>query len=120
MFLDVLEPVLPPTIVPVPDRREEGRWVILPDLVFLETALRIEYGNFYTTIYHHMIRMQGFFDRVERTTADTPTYQLWLLGYPLKDGVPPHISFGGAIRSIPGGDPTFYSRWIEYVHRQLL
>jgi hypothetical protein len=119
MYLDLANtPILPPVVIP--DRGENRRWHIIPDILFAFDREVIVHENFRTLIYKHMNRVFGFWEQFQYALAGSATYKLWLLGYPLKHGIPPHIVFGGAVEAIPGGDTTFHSRWVEYVHRELL
>lgn len=119
MFLDLNNaPIVP--VTSVPDRGEYERYHIVPDIRWCHIREEIRHDNFITIKYQWMNKVHGFFEKVYVAKADSLIYQSWLIGYPLKDGIPPHISFGGGIEPIPGGDPTFYRRWVEYVHGELL
>ena len=107
-------PPLPPFLQP--KRRDGGRWIILPDICRLDATDTVfdRNNNWKTDIYRYMSK----FDTETKTFIDlahtsTRKYRQWLETYQTEDGIPPHISFGGAI--VAGkGDPTFHSRWKEY------
>lgn len=113
-------PDLPPFLTKKkgPERR---RIIIIPDLRFMEGTYQKVYdheNNWITIIYAYMNRVigEGIFDpsaHWEFANVHTRRYRMWLETYEMKNGIPPHISFGGAIES-GQGDPTFLSRWQDY------
>lgn len=112
---------IPPNLPPYFKRRDEPerRIRIVPSILRMEYSSRIrDYKNNWTTIvYYWMDRIEGksIFNPTSWNTAHISTrlYKQWLETYSFKDGIPPHIQFGGAIES-GKGDPTFYQRWKEY------
>ena len=112
-------PPLPPYLT----RRRGGperRTIILPDISRVETSIKIydRQNNWITTIYQWMNRVvgEGIFDPQSKWwTAHicTRAYRNWLQTYETKDGIPPHISFGGAIEA-GERDITFKDRWTDY------
>jgi len=70
-------------------------------------------NNWWTICHVHMVRFRGFFEDMQFSTIYHRRYRNWLETYHMKDGIPPHIQFGGAI--VAGeGDPTFHQRWVEF------
>lgn len=116
--IDSEPPRLPPYLRGKDDRPNR-RTIILPNISRIEAA-QYYYStenNWITIIYPWMDRIIGesIFDYIswQSTHISTRLYRQWLDAYQIKDGIPPHISFGGAIKS---GEPdeTFYPRWQEY------
>jgi len=111
-------PELPPFL-----QRKRGpgrRVVILPDILRIENQTRIfdRKSNWITIVYHWMNRVTGesIFDpatKWETTHTSTRRYRQWLETYHTDDGIPPHISFGGAIEA-GERDETFHCRWQDY------
>ena len=86
---------------------------IFPDISNAERCTKTIEENTYTIFYEVMSRwvINGNAITIERAHVDTDTYRSWLDWEGMPDnGIPPHISFGGAVVS-GEGDPTFYSRW---------
>lgn len=112
-------PILPPFLRGRRDEPER-RIIILPDIIRIEDSesLYDHSNNWITTIYHWMNRVTGecMFSpdaRWECAHTSSRRYRQWLETYETKDNIPPHIQFGGAIKS-GSGDPTFHSRWLAY------
>ena len=114
-------PPLPPYLQP--KREPERRVIIVPDILWIERngsfSLKDHENNWETIIHSWMNRIVGesFLDpdsKWEMAHSQSRQYRQWLETYPLKDGIPPHIGFGGAIKSVKGGDPTFYEKWKEW------
>jgi len=108
----------PPTLPPFLRKRGGGgrpKWVILPDLMLAEqaTTLLDREHNWITLAYRWMIRLNTETWEGERAFVHTRVYRQWLETYEAKDGLPPHICFGGAIEA-RDADLTFYPRWVEY------
>jgi hypothetical protein len=111
-------PPLPPFLRGKP-RPERGVYII-PDIIRIEQSQEImdHQNNWITTIYSWMNRVHGniLFDdnfKLEIAHAHSRTYRQWLETYETKNGVPPHISFSGCIKS-GQHDPSFYTRWTEW------
>ncbi len=118
-------PVLPPFL-----RKRGGperRVVILPDITRIEgaTHLRDYENNWITIVYEWMNRVTTSDSilspnsRWETAHTSMRRYRQWLEIYEAKDGLPPHIQFGGAIEA-GEGDPTFYSRWQAYAREMFV
>lgn len=108
-------PTLPPIFDPGP-RRDRDRPIIMPDIMRCELRSKTQHDNCWTIHYVWMDRVWGFFDRVEVAHVNSRAYRAWLDTYPMPDGIPPHISFGGAV--VAGErDPEFYNRWKAYARR---
>lgn len=113
----------PPALPPFLQKRRGGperRVIILPCLLRIEqrTKLLDSANNWQTIVYQWMTRIVGesLWDpeaKWELTHTSTRRYRSWLETYEWKDGIPPHIQFGGAIEA-GQGDPTFYDRWKAY------
>ena len=87
----------------------------MPDITRAEVVHRIRdhQNNWWTLCYVHMMRFRGHFEDMQLATIYHRGYKNWLETYEMKDNIPPHIAFGGAV--VAGeGDPTFYPRWQEY------
>lgn len=113
----------PPELPPFLRKRRGGperRVIILPDIVRIEQQTKIydRENNWITIVYQWMDRVIGesLFDPAstwECTHTSTRRYRQWLETYEMKDGIAPHIQFGGAIEA-GTGDPTFHPRWVKY------
>lgn len=114
-------PVVPR--LPLTTDWKSARYLIMPDYFRDNGRSKTQHDNTWTI--HHQWMM--------RATPDNPfwgpmahvnsrTYREWLEegGYwqsPEEPGIPPHISFGGAV--VAGrGDPMFKPRWVEYASRE--
>lgn len=108
-------PNLPPFLKgPHKPRREI---FIMPDVTRLGTARKTQFENCFTIHYFWMTRVEGLFEKVWCTPITSRVYRQWLETYEMKNDIPPHIAFGGAIKSVPGGDPEFYNRWAAYAKK---
>lgn len=87
--------------------------VIMPDICHAEVSTRTQHANTWTIHYVWMVRLDLDTGHIQRAHVNCRAYRQWLETYLLKDGVPPHIAFGGAVVSSKG-DPEFHSRWVEY------
>lgn len=108
----------PPALPPFLEGKREPRreYVIMPDIRNVEIQSKTQHENCWTIHYVWMMRMYGAFERIEVAHVNSRRYRQWLETYPMPDGIPPHIAFGGAI--VPGeGDPEFYNKWKEYARR---
>ncbi len=112
-----------PPLPPMLQKRRGGperRTIILPDIFRAEVCTRIRdtENNWITLVYQWMNRIvgEGVFDpdsRWQFAHTSMRRYHQWLETYHSDDGIPPHISFGGAI--VAGErDETFHSRWQQY------
>lgn len=95
---------------------EKQRYIIMPDITKCERCTKTQHDNAYTLHYEWMCRVDVLTDvpNFEVTHVNTKRYREWLVDYHTETGLPPHIQFGGGVKSIPGGDPTFYDRWLAY------
>lgn len=108
-------PTLPPTFDPGP-RRDRDEPVIMPDIRYMGSRQKTQHENCWTIHHFHMNRVWGFYDRFEYATVDSRRYRQWLETYPMPDGIPPHIQFGGAV--VAGErDPEFLNRWKVYARK---
>jgi hypothetical protein len=79
---------------------------------------RILFQNWITTRWKAMERWESVGPGIEElrisiARIDTDVYLSWVAEIGKRDGVWPHIEFGGA--QIAGkGDRTFKARWVEY------
>lgn len=118
----VARPAPPVPREPLTTDWKSARYIIMPDY-FRGERSKTQHDNTWTI--HHQWMM--------RATPDNPfwgpmahvnsrTYREWLEegGYWQSEnepGIPPHISFGGAV--VAGrGDPDFKRRWVEYAARE--
>jgi len=114
-------PNLPPTVKGSGEPRRKV--FIMPSLLHAGddvTTRTYERDLNFITIHHvWMMKVQESFQIVGTTHVNTRLYRQWLEAHPesFTDGVPPHIQFGGGIKIIPGGDPTFYKRWTAYARK---
>jgi hypothetical protein len=104
-------PILPPYLRG-PERRREGVFIV-PDIRLVETQTRTRHDNTWTIHYVWMNRVWGFFDKLEIAHVNSRLYRQWLETYEMKNGIPPHIQFGGAVVA-GSGDPDFHTRWVAY------
>jgi len=107
----------------VPPRPEGFKWYLMPSLYFLEGPIRTQRDNCWTLHYSWMMRAPADDPLCGQTVhVNTRTYREWLAEgdyFQPTDtaGIPPHISFGGAV--VPGkGDPTFHQRWCDYARKE--
>lgn len=114
-------PPLPPFLKP--RRKPERRVVILPAISFITCQKLIKdfENNWQTVVYEYVDRITGesIFDPnviVETAYSHSRQYRQWLETYELKEGIPPHVQFGGAIES-GQPDPTFYPRWRDWASK---
>lgn len=104
-------PELPPYLRG-PERRRPNIFIV-PDIRMCETRTRTQHDNCWTVHYVWMNRVWGFYEKFEVAHVNSRRYRQWLETYEMKDGIPPHIQFGGAV--VAGeGDPEFYNRWAAY------
>ena len=83
---------------------------IFPDVMYCERQTVFEEENTKTIIYTIMNRWDFDNQSLYIASVGTDRYEEWLKEMPPKNGIPPHIQFGGAIVS-GESDPTFYHRW---------
>lgn len=112
-------PVSAPPVVPPSsngDPRPRRGVFIMPDIIRCEIRNKTQHENCWTIHYVWMMRVHGEFERVEIAHVNSRVYRQWLDSYPMPDGIPPHIQFGGAVVS-GAPDPTFKDRWASYARR---
>lgn len=108
---------------PPPSIKEKGRGrrnvVIMPDIVQCEHVWKTQHDNCWTIHSFWMMKWDLDSGSIQRVTSQSRTYRQWLELHPecFHEGVPPHISFGGAVTSCDG-DPEFYKRWVNYARKE--
>lgn len=98
-------------------RRGNGPIRILPSLghASLRSKTMDADRTWWTLHFIWMIRVNVETGFVEGPVhRDSRQYRNWMETYDPPEGVPPHVVFGGAVNPGPP-DPTFHSRWVEYV-----
>ena len=112
------------TGAPIPPVKEKGpgrrrdKIVIMPDIIRCEQAWKTQHENCWTIHYFWMVKWNLESGQVWLATSDSRIYRHWLEVHPecFHDGIPPHISFGGAVVS-GEPDPEFYNRWVKYAQK---
>lgn len=98
-----------------PITREAVKYIIMPDIRYMETAERTARDNIWTIRYKYMNRwrcVDGRITEIEIAQVGSERYAQWLAESPACEPLP-HIQFGGAV--VAGeGDPAFYLRWRDY------
>ena len=114
-ILDDEPPALPP-ILGGGDRRPRREVRIMPDFTMAECRTKTRHDNCWTLHYVWMVRFEGFFEKLQVAHVNSRVYRRWLETYPMPDGIPPHIAFGGAVEA-GKPDPDFYNKWKAYARR---
>lgn len=76
-------------------------------------------GNYRTILWQFMDRItveNGGIAKWETAKVGSKAYDQWLRephNRAKPDFIPPHVQFGGAVKSTPVGDPKFYDGWVE-------
>lgn len=92
-----------------------SRWIVMPDILYAETAIKTVRENTITIRYVHMMRWDLKAGKMQFARSDSRRYREWLREDDSFEryGHLPHIGFGGAV--VAGkGDPEFYPRWLAY------
>ena len=83
---------------------------IFPDIRFCESQTQMVEENTKTIIYNWMNKWNVTKGTWETRKVGSPEYAQWMIDHPPEDGIPHHISFGGAVVA-GASDPTFKDRW---------
>lgn len=97
--------------LPLPAIAAPRRFLLMPDVMWVEHATRIEHENQITVIYRYMMRWDTETGDMWNAPTDHPVYARWLAEDVAPGEIPPHIGFGGCIVPVPGGDSGAYARW---------
>lgn len=105
-----------PADAPAPPKR----FVIMPDILRCEVLSKTCHDNCWTIHYVWMSRWDTLEDRWQTAHVNSKAYREWLKDYDCTHGIPPHIAFGGAVESLPEGDPDFHARWVRHVKENMV
>ena len=105
--------------VPLSANAAQSNVIIIASVMHCERQDELIEGNYRTIIWQFMDRItveNGGIAKWETAKVGSAVYDQWLREPHRRskpDFIPPHVQFGGAVKKVPGGDPTFYDGWVE-------